>query len=116
MPTRNVTLTNSDMAVLYTWSGLLNTDDGQPVESPPYADRTVQVTGTFGVGGNARIEGSNNGTNWNTLNDPQGTPLNFTAGNIEVLLENPRFIRPIITAGDGTTNIAVTMYCRRSFR
>ncbi len=116
MAVRPVDSTDSDVAVLFTWTGLLNTDTGEPVEAPAYGDRTIQVEGTFGAGGNAQIQGSNDGVNWRALNDPQGTVLDITAAKIEVLRDNPRCVRPNITAGDGTTAIAVTMYCRRAFR
>src|SRR5262245_55928944 len=39
------------------WTGLLNGDDGQPVEMPGSADRSVHALGTFGAAGNVRIEG-----------------------------------------------------------
>lgn len=76
----------------------------------------MQVAGTFGVGGSVNIEGSNNGVAWAVLADPQGNPLTFTAARIEQVLESPRFIRPIVTAGDGTTNLTVNVFCRRSLK
>lgn len=99
---------------IFTWSGLANLDDGDPVAMSAYSDRSVQVTGTFGVGGNCRIQGSNDGVNWAVLTDPQGNDLNITSAKIEAVLEVTRLIRPLITAGDGTTNLAVTMLCRRN--
>jgi len=48
--------TFDDGVQLVTWSGLLNGDDGAPVELPSHADRSVQVTGTFGAAGNVNIE------------------------------------------------------------
>lgn len=93
------------------WTGLLNGDDGAPVDLNDYTDRSVQVQGTIGVGGNCRIEGSNDGTNYVVLTDPQGTALNITAaGVIEQVLEVTRYIRPRITAGDGTTSLTVTIF------
>jgi len=80
---------------------------------PGSADRSVQVTGTFGAGGNLRIEGSNDGTNYSALTDPQGNALDFTATKIEGVLELTRYIRPRATAGDGTTSLTVTMILRR---
>jgi hypothetical protein len=72
MPTRNAVITQFPHARLVTWSGLLNTDDGDPFEGAEFADRTAQVFGTFGAAGSVQLEGSNNGTNWNILADPQG--------------------------------------------
>lgn len=99
--------------VSITWTGLLNTDTGSVVDRVEFADRSVQVIGTFGAGGSCRIEGSNDGTNWAALTDPQGNDLNITAAKIEAVTENALYVRPNITAGDGTTNLSVIIVGRR---
>ncbi len=63
--------TEKDPCHILTWSGLATGDTGQPVEMPGSADRTAHIAGSFG-GGTCVIEGSNNGTSWVTLTDPQG--------------------------------------------
>lgn len=116
MATRNgvVTfITETDRSKLITWSGLLNGDDGAAAQWTDFADRCFQVTGTFGAGGSLTIEGSNDGTNWSILSDPQGNPLTFTTGRIEQALELPRYVRPRVTAGDGTTNLVATLCMRK---
>jgi hypothetical protein len=60
------------------------------------------------------IEGSNDGTNYHTLNDPQGNALDIAALKIEQILEVTRYIRPRVTAGDGTTSLSVTMIVGRT--
>lgn len=91
------------------WSGLLTTDDGTAESTGRLSDRSVQVSGTFGVNADVTIQGSNDGTNWVTLSDPQGNPLVFDAAALEEILENTQFIRPVVVAGDGTTNVTVTL-------
>lgn len=92
-----------------SWA-LFNGDQGLPQSGPRLSDKTVQVTGTFGAGGSVQIEGSNDGgATWHILNDPQGTPLTFTAAKTETILENPQLIRPNVTAGDGTTLLNVLL-------
>ena len=117
MATRAFTPVANDMRGLAAqWSGLLQSslDTGTPAELPDYADRSVQIGGTLGVGGTVVIEGSNDGTTYITLTDPQGNALSFTAiDRIEQVQEITRFIRPRVTAGDGTTNFTVTFYGRR---
>ena len=115
MATRAVTVTDNNMrSATITWSGLLNGDDGAPVELADYADRSIQVQGTPGAAPNIRIEGSNDGANYVVLTDPQGTALNITAaGVIEQVEEITRYLRPRVTAGDGTTNWTVTFFGRR---
>lgn len=99
------------------WTGLLNGDSGSPVELPEFPDRTVQVYGTFGVGGSINLEGSNDKTTesptYALLTDPQGTAVTKTAAAMEVFEECPLIIRPNVTAGDGTTSLTVKMVCRR---
>lgn len=117
MATRAFVIVDQNMrSVTGAWSGLTNatTDDGAPVEMPDYADRSIQVQGTIGAAGNLRIEGSNDGTNYVVLTDPQGTALNIVAaGVIEQIQEITRYIRPRITAGDGTTSLVCTFYGAR---
>lgn len=84
-----------------------------PERFSDYADRTVQVAGTPGAGGNLRIEGSNDGSNYAALSDPQGNALNVAAAKIEAITEVPLLTRPRVTAGDGTTDLDVAIICRR---
>lgn len=95
------------------WTGLLNGDSGTPLEMVGSADRSVQITGTFGAGGTVLIEGSNDGTNYSTLHDPGGNALSLTTAQIIAVLEISAFIRPRVSAGDGTTSLAVTLLVRR---
>lgn len=98
-----------DNYYLYEWTGLANGDTGRPLRVSGLADKTIQLDGTFGTGGSMSFEGSMDNTNWYTLNDPQGNALAMTAAGIESVLENPRFVRPNIKAGDGTTSLNVRL-------
>ena len=66
----------------------------------------------LGSGGTLKIEGSNDGANWSVLTDPQGNDLSFTASKIETVSEITRYIRPNVTAGDGTTALTVSLFGR----
>ena len=100
--------------ILVTWTPLLNGDTGQSATIAQYADRTVQAIGTFGSGGSVQLEGSDDGVTWTTLTDLGGTTIVKTVtGGMSVVAENPRFIRPNVTAGDGTTSITVTVIGKR---
>lgn len=116
MSTITTTRSLLSQGVAYAWGPMANGDAGEAVEATEYGDRSVQVTGTFGTGGTVLIEGSNDGTNWATLADPQGNALSFTATKIEQVLEAVRYIRPRVSAGDGTTSLTATLYARRSIR
>lgn len=102
--------------VVATWPAMQSGDDGQPIELANFADRSVQVVGDFGAGGNVRIEGSLDGTNYATLTDPQGNALDITTAKIEAITELVRWIRPRVTAGDGSTNLTVIMLLKGATR
>lgn len=109
--------TYKDDCHIVLWSPLTTTNtDGGPVQMPGSADRSIQITGTFGAGGTLLIQGSNNGSDWATLTDPQGNALSVTAAKIEQVMELTRYIRPLVSAGDGSTSLTVTMLVRRPFK
>ena len=100
-------------AVILSWPALPNGTDGTPSEYSGYTTKSVQVTGTFGAGGSVSLEGSNDGVNWFVLTNPGATALTFTAAGMAVVVEATRYIKPVITAGDGTTALTVTVFARR---
>ena len=103
---------SSGFGVAIGWTPLANGDDGQPWDTQDFSQVSVQVLGTFGAAGNLKIEGSNEvtPTNWALLNDVQGTALDVTAAKIEQVQEIPRWIRPRVSAGDGTTSLTVRLW------
>lgn len=105
---------NDGSVSIYTWSPLTTTNtDGAAIGAIQFADRSVQVSGTFGAGGSLSIQGSNDGSNWFTLNNAQGTAATFTSAGLKQVVELPRYIRPFVSAGDGTTSLTVVMVARR---
>lgn len=100
-------------ANLVEWLLLANGDDGQPYEGADWADRTVQIDGTFGAAGSVTLLGSVDGANYFALTDPQGNAITKTAAGLEVIEEAPRFMKPSVTAGDGTTSLNVRLWIRR---
>jgi hypothetical protein len=104
------------------WPTMANGDSGAPGLSPgpsaidliPWLDRTFQVEGTFGVGGTLLVEGSNDGVHWETLTNPQGTPISITAAGIWQVTEVVMQMRPRVSGGDGSTALNVTAFYRRT--
>lgn len=97
-----------------TWAAMANGDTGAPIAFPEYYDRSFQLKGTLGAGGNCRIEGSNDGgSTYAALSDRAGVALNVNALGIKAVNENAEAMRPNITAGDGTTSLTVIMTIRR---
>lgn len=108
------TFGDDERIVIVSWTPLTNANtDGQRFENPASSDRSIQVVGTFGAAGHLVCQGSNDGTNWATLTDPQGNSIDFTAAGIEQVMEITRYIRPLVTGGDGNTSITVTMVTKR---
>lgn len=104
---------NSDF-MLVTWNGLTVNDTGLPFVLSQYADRSVQVAGTFGAGGLVVIEGSNDSSIYATLNDPQGNAISITGPKIETISEIVVAIRPKVTVGDVTTSVNISMLVRKN--
>jgi hypothetical protein len=105
-----------DNTLVFSWV-LTNVDnDGAPVgpNYADYADRSVQMAGTFG-GASVRIEGSNVDppSQYFTLDDPQGGDLALTAAGGKAVTEVPQWTRPFLTGGAGSS-VTVSMTARRT--
>ena len=110
--------TEGENVVIWTWAltkagGTL--DAGAPIRMHDYADRSVQVKGTFGASGSVLWEGSNDGgTTYATLTDPGLTALNFTAAGIETVLDFSLLQRPRLAVGEtDVSSVTVILVCRR---
>lgn len=100
----NDSQTQQSDGVLVTWAAVPNGNQGNGYAGP-WSTAWLTATGTIGVGGSVQMEGSNDGVNWQKL-----SPTAITALPGIFLLaaqERPKFIRPNVTAGDGTTAITV---------
>lgn len=91
------------------WTGLLNGDFGDAVTEAMLPIHEVSCAGTFGAGGNVNLQGSNDGVAWSTMKDQGGTTLALGAAVTRLCQDNPLYIRPQVSAGDGTTSLTVTL-------
>jgi len=105
---------DNNPGLLVTWTPLANGDTGNAMQTGAWRDASVQVQGTFGTGGSVTFQGSNDGTNWFALTDPQGNAITKTADALEQISEISRYVRPNVTAGDGTTALTVIVFAGRS--
>jgi hypothetical protein len=92
-----------EKAHLIKWTGLVGStaDVGDALEMPTWADRSVQVIGTFGTT-TVSIQGSNDGATWVTLTDTAAGALTFTSTGLRQILQVTRYIRPSAPSGTGT--------------
>ena len=100
-----------------TWSPLTTTNaDGAPASyaSNGMGGVTFQITGTWGSGGTVVVEGSNDGTTYFTLNDQANAAISVTANALKTVRDAPLWLRPRVTAGDGTTSITVVAALQKS--
>lgn len=106
---------NSHEVLLVKWIGLALSDDGEPFMGVPFSDRSVQVAGTFGVGGTVKLEGRlSSDLDYVALTDPQGNDINLGSAKIEAITELVQHIRPRVTGGDGTTLVDVYLLLKRA--
>ena len=95
--------------VVATWASIAAGDTINPV-GPPYADysdRSVQLEGSFG--GTVTMQGSNDGSNYQSITDPQGNAIAKSAGAIEAISEATLWVRPSPGVGVTATNITLVM-------
>lgn len=92
-----------------------------PVVSGSLVDHSIQCEGTFGSGTSVTLSGSNDATSTTTgtyhaLTDPYGTVINITSSALKQSTEVTSWIKPQITAGDGTEALTITVAVRRSYK
>ena len=119
MAVRNPVTINRRTTIEVQWSGLLNGDNGAGYQVPPFYYATVTVRGTFGTGGSVTLKGTDFAdatavTSWDALHDSRGgtgstNALTFTARGTNAIAEAPAMMAPHVTAGDGSTNLTVTI-------
>ena len=91
-----------------TWTPLAGADIGDAVEKFGAADRSVQIFGAFD-GATMTWQGSNDGSTFATLHDPQGADLAFTAAGILAVSEVTRYMRPSVSGGGGSCALTVIL-------
>lgn len=93
-----------------TWDTLGNGDEGQPLECPGFSDKTLIGSGEFDGATTVGILGSNDGSVWVQLKDAFGDAITFTENACILIAHNPKFLKPTILEGTGSTaiNISIT--------
>ena len=99
----------NDGLIEVVWETLTTTNrPGSGVQLARVPDKTVQVLGTFGASASIAIEGSNDdGTTWFPCHDITNTVITLSAAGGTLIIENPKQIRPVLSNGDGSTDVDV---------
>ena len=101
---------------LISWLLLLNGNTGAPERMTNYPMRSLQVTGTWGVGGTLVWEGSNDNVTYFTLYDPYDVACSITGNSLICTMYPCLWVRPHVTAGDVTTSLNAIMCCVGTFK
>ena len=105
---------NPNLAV---WAWTLTTADHTGVALGPnfadFVDRSVQIEGTFG-GATVVLEGSNDGSNYEPLTDPQGNAISKSAAALEQVTEVTMLVRARLSAVGVGATIVITICARRA--
>lgn len=109
----NRTQLNAYRTEVYRWTAIPQNENGNAVEIPRSADKSVHIKGTFG-GATVHLKGSNDadGASYVILKDALGVLISLTAEDIRQVLPSPLLVRPEVVGGDGTTAITVTIVSR----
>lgn len=107
--------------VAHAWLLLTTTNDrGSKFQWPQGADRSVHVYGAEGTGGHVKMEGHNGAapadddSGWAVLDDTEGNAIDITTPPVLVNVGTlTRWIRPHVTAGNGSTSYNVILLARR---
>ena len=91
---------------------------------PWLSDKCIHFKGTAGAGGTAKLQGSNDGATVPVfggitlalLRSPDSVVISATGESLFQILESPVWIRPLVTAGDGTTNFTALLMCKPNTR
>jgi hypothetical protein len=103
----NIYESDDKRTALVVWDSITQADTGGAVDISRFPDRTVQVSGTFG-GATLTVEGSNDNVTWFTLTNQAGDALSFTAAGLELIAQNPKYIRIGRSGGAGAdVNVAI---------
>ena len=100
---------SNDGLIEVVWETLTTTNrPGSGVQLARAPDKTVQVFGTFGASASIAIEGSNDdGTTWFACHDITNTVITLSVAGAVLVIENPKLIRPVLSNGDGSTDVDV---------
>lgn len=100
-------------ALSVTWAGVTENDTFVAMALfPDYPIKSVHFSGTFG-GATVVVKGSNTGTNFFGLTDPQGVAISVTSEGLKQIQENVAQYQPVATGGS-SQSLTVTMVFSRS--
>ena len=96
---------------LFKWATLTSADTAAGLSLPAYADKTWQITGTYGAA-TVSLQGSLDDVTYGLLHLYDATDATGLTGNEPLApLENPLYVKPVTASADGTTALVVWLLC-----
>jgi hypothetical protein len=97
---------------MFTWGAFTATDlTAAAVKMGGLTDKSVQIQGTFDSC-TVTLQGSNDGTNYHLLTDPQGTDISKTASDLEAVTEATLWVKPVLASAGANTSVVVTIFAK----
>lgn len=94
----------------FTWGAFTAANTtAEAIQIPGLSDKSVQIQGSNFDGASVSLHGSNDGTNYIVLTDPQGNAITKTASAIEAVTENTLWIKPVLASAGASTSVVVTV-------
>lgn len=91
-----------------SWSGIKSGDVCVPVGHSELKRRCIQVSGDFS-GATLSMQGSQDTIDYNSLNDANGTPMDYQEGVLAEAQQVPIYVRPHLEGGDSNSNLTVVL-------
>ena len=107
-------ISGSGEVFMFTWDLTSADHTGAAIRWSPWADRSVMFTSSAWGASTGVIEGSNDGTTYVGLADPQGTAISKTSNAVESVLELTQFMIPRLSVVGTSAAVRVTLICRRN--
>lgn len=102
----------TDVAIVYTWTGMTTSDVGTAIYLDGKHHLTAQVLGTFNAA-TVEFDGSIDGTNFvaSTKKNAAGA-VSFTAAGMAAFDTEPLYVRPKATGGGASTSVTCILLVR----
>jgi hypothetical protein len=99
------------------WTPLLSGDTGSWMQLAGLPDRTLEVTGTFGgaavtMQGTNQVDPNTGPLSGSGLTDQGASAISLTAAGVKLIAEATRWVRPVVTGGDGSTSLTARVVAR----
>lgn len=112
----NFTKTKIDrQTIKVVWAGLGSDYVGTGYIVSGFPDKSIQIVRASGSH-TITIQGSNDDTNYDTLNDPSDNALSALTDGLHQVIENAYKLRPITSAAAGSTTVTMILSTRGADR